>query len=141
MQSIMTWRQVRMSTDNIKCPYGRGSLISSKLEYNGPIYARNRCFSHCSPFTIRTQNRSAPGNSPVTLIRWSSDRRLALWVSNQRRATGWPHGTLYSKGETSTTNPLDSGADTGFSEGGGGDSQGGPLRGGGDRPCRRKITI
>ena len=36
------------------------------------------------------------------------------------------------------------GADTGFSEGGGGggEGQGGPLRGGGgDRPCRRKITI
>ena len=32
------------------------------------------------------------------------------------------------------------GADTGFSEGGG-DGQGGPLRGGGDRSCRRKITI
>ena len=36
------------------------------------------------------------------------------------------------------------GADTGFSEGGGGEGQGGPLRGGGvggDRPCRRKNTI
>ena len=34
------------------------------------------------------------------------------------------------------------GADTGFSEGGGGgEGQGGPLRGGGDRPCRGKITI
>ena len=35
-----------------------------------------------------------------------------------------------------------SGTDTGFSEGGVCDGQGGPLRGGGgDRPCRRKITI